>query len=200
MSVTLPAGARQLVDLGGGMLVVSVELETLREQDQRPGDVDRAVLVAGEQHQVVRAAGVDAVPPPAGRPDMDLQRAPPRPCRIVGRDDEDVLRALLANIVSTEDMLETGLGQDMFDVPHVDMDFHIAPSLGLELQAGDPRVPAPRAGRTSPSWWTGCSASELLAGGGARPVRRVRRGALQVPGVRRCEACKHRCGASNAGK
>ena len=32
-------------------------------------------------------------------------------------------------------MLETGLPQDMFDVPSVDMDFHIAPSLGLDFKS-----------------------------------------------------------------
>ena len=40
----------------------------------------------------------------------------------------------MANIVTAEDMLETGLGQEMFDVPSVDMDIHIAPSLGLDFK------------------------------------------------------------------
>ena len=106
-----------------------------------------------------------------------------------------MLRALLANIVTTEDMLETGLRQDMFDVPSVDMDFHIAPSLGLDFRQIALKF-LPHELEDFGKLTEKVGRKDLLAVAERDQFDGFGGGELQVPGVRRCEARKHRYGAS----
>jgi hypothetical protein len=101
-----------------------------------PDDTSKLEIVSGHHRiRAAREAGLKEVPillDSSGLSRTEIVAKQLAHNRLVGRDDPELLRQLFELLDTPELMLESGLANDLLDIPEVDLDQLLAPRLEMD--------------------------------------------------------------------